>query len=155
MGKITKSLWRISLVILLSVLFVVTMVVISFPMFALVEQRFKKEVTGETPRLFPILVITSTKVDNSLEAHIIYKKDLDDFLKYYHEYSFLVPVGQAEKLNEELLRRSYGVTSVSHYPWLMRFKLPLWLMAGSCLKSNTNKTMTMLMSAGTRLTAKR
>ena len=62
-------------------------------------------------------------MDNSLEAHIIYKKDLDDFLKYYHEYSFLVPVGQAEKLNEELLRRSYGVTSVSHYPWLMRFKV--------------------------------
>ena len=53
MGKITKSLWRISLVILLSVLFVVTMVVISFPMFGLVEQRFKKEVTGETPELIP------------------------------------------------------------------------------------------------------
>jgi hypothetical protein len=127
MGKITRVLWRISLVILLLVLFIITLVVVSLPIFKVVDGRFKEEVINDIPRLFPILVITPSKEGNDIEGQIIYKEKLDEFLANNREYTFLVPQGQAEKLNQVFLQkcrmRTGGYDWDSPIPWYEYFKV--------------------------------
>ena len=127
MGKTTKALWRISLAILLPILFIVTMSVFALPIFSRIEPTYKREVKGNIPRNFPILVITPADANNNCQAHILYKEDLNDFLANSRQYTFLVPEGQAEKLNEVILKncgiKTGDMNSDSQYPKRERFKV--------------------------------
>ena len=118
---------RILLTVFLLVLFIVTFLAISFPIFDMIERSYKQEVKGDIPRGFPILVITPADANNKWDAHILYKEELNDFLSNNRQYTFLVPEGQTERLNEELLKncgiKTGDVNSDSQYPWLERFKV--------------------------------
>jgi hypothetical protein len=127
MNKAIRILRRIFLVIFLPIFFIITMLIISIPVFSLVEWSCKREVKGEIPGGFPILVITPSKESNECEGQIIYKKHLNDFLANNREYTFFVPEGQAERLNKEILKKcavgTGNFNSGSQNPWLERFKV--------------------------------
>jgi hypothetical protein len=103
-----KLFKHILLIFELFVVFIATFIVISYLIFSLFAQSCKKEVKGNARDGFPILVVTPSKTNKDVEGHIIYIGDFNDFQQNNPQYSFYVPEGQAEKFNQEIIRK---------YPW--------------------------------------
>jgi hypothetical protein len=97
-------------------LFIILFIVTFFVVYSTVFQHYQKDfqkvaVTGKKiPELFPVLVITPGPRSEEYHAKKLYYRDLDDYLAEHKEYSFLMPEGQDEWLNEELSRKS-GVST--------------------------------------------
>ena len=78
------------------------------------REEFKQEVRENIPEMFPILVITPGEGNKKYKAQLVYKKDLEDFLKKNLKYTYLVSEGQDDYLNREISGK---------YPWQARFKV--------------------------------
>lgn len=93
------------------------------------DRALKQQVSGETPPMFPILVITPQGVGSGLRADIVYQRDLPQFLENHPEFSYLVPPGQEEVLNSQLRGRSRAgrnppdFNAESGDPWQAHFRV--------------------------------
>ncbi|HEV2022205.1 MAG TPA: hypothetical protein VGQ94_06715 [Terriglobales bacterium] len=66
----------------------------------------KREVTGVTPDMFPILVMTPQPGSSTPKAQIVYQKDLEEFLTKNPQHSYLVPAGMEASLQNQLMQQS-------------------------------------------------
>lgn len=78
------------------------------------REKFKQEVRENIPDMFPLLILTPREGNRSYEAQLIYKQDLEDFLKKNPRFTYLVPKGQENYLNKEIAKK---------YPWQAEFKV--------------------------------
>lgn len=78
------------------------------------KEKFKQAVGENIPAEFPVLVITPDEGNEKHKAQLVYKKDLEDFLKKNVTYTYLVPEGQDDYLNKEIAKK---------YPWQAGFKV--------------------------------
>jgi hypothetical protein len=98
-----------------SVFVLVTTAVMLFQFFSFPKAAIR-EIHGPIPNLFPVLIITSDERNIEYHAHIIYKRDLDEFVKTNPNYSFLVPDGQWENLKNQLKSETRGYFKVEQLP---------------------------------------
>jgi hypothetical protein len=81
----------------LLLLFLLIAAVTFLLMWRVADRRSIREVAKPTPDWLPLLVFTPGQVD------IIWYDQLDDFKREHPDYSFLVPRGQEDSMNEKLL----------------------------------------------------
>jgi hypothetical protein len=108
--KVRKALRNI----IVGVLVVLTFSAI-FPLVWKYSGLRKKE-AGWGADYLQVLVITPEEVE------IIHSKgELDEFTKAHPNYSFLVPLGQQKRINEQLValyRRKYQERGIDSFPWV-------------------------------------
>ena len=73
-------------------------------LFPLQEAVLKKDVGPQVPENFPVLVVSSDPKSPLVQARIVFKKDLGDFLAKNPDSTYLVPAGQEERLNDEVAK---------------------------------------------------
>ncbi len=118
--KITsKWVLLITLSIGLIILFIGTFLVVDIFVVKWWLKDFKKvSVTKKTiPELFPILVITPGHAPDEYRAKTVFYKDLNDYLAKNRNYTFLVPAGKDEELNEELKQNSRASRTPPSFDW--------------------------------------
>src|ERR1700675_3857741 len=69
-------------------------------------QHAKRAVTGPTPDMFPILVMTPQASSSTPKAQIVYQKDLEEFLGKNPQHSYLVPAGMEASIQSQLTQQS-------------------------------------------------
>lgn len=60
-----------------------------------------REIRGETPDYFPVLLVVAAN-DSSYTAHVVPKRNLDEFTREHPDYSYLVPKHLEASLHENL-----------------------------------------------------
>lgn len=87
--------------LLLAVAFMINCGIVVVP---LEERLFKDRVEAKVPDDFPVLVLTTEEKGTELHPHIVRKENLESFLAKNPRHTFLVPLGEEERLRQELSR---------------------------------------------------
>lgn len=66
------------------------------------EDTSKVAVEGEVPPSFPVLALVPGEQPNQYSVHVVYWRQLQQFVEDNPDCSFRIPEGQEEKLNEQL-----------------------------------------------------
>ncbi len=64
------------------------------------ERSVTREVRGETPKLFPVLVVVPEQSGARYAAYVVVNEDLEEFKREHPDFSFLVPKAAETFLHE-------------------------------------------------------
>ncbi|HEY8849661.1 MAG TPA: hypothetical protein VIO12_10235, partial [Thermoanaerobaculia bacterium] len=99
MRVVVKRLLTIAVVISIFVLIFVTFILLVTFLGDRDPATRKRAVASPPPDMFPIVVIARDGSDAAPEPHLVYQKNLADFLAKHPDSAFLVPEALDESLN--------------------------------------------------------
>lgn len=67
--------------------------------------RFKRVVNENIPALFPVLVLISDHT-GSVRPYVVFHRDMNRVINLHSSYTYTVPNGQVDHINDDLARRT-------------------------------------------------